>query len=93
MGHRRYKAEMASKEASAQESLAAARDEASSFQRMVEGQRDTIAGLEDAKRGKARGGVGQGVGGKLAYRFALQLLEMRRDEMDWGFSEGWFDYR
>lgn len=43
---------MASKEASAQESLATARDEASSLQRMLEAQRGTITGLEAAKKGE-----------------------------------------
>lgn len=43
---------MASKEASAQESLATARDEASSLQRIVEAQRETIAGLEADKKGE-----------------------------------------
>lgn len=43
---------MASKEASAQESLATARDEASSLQRMVEAQRETIASLEADKKGE-----------------------------------------
>ena len=46
------KAEMASREASARESLATARDEASSLQRIVEAQRETIAGLEEDKKGE-----------------------------------------
>eukprot|EP00752_Nemacystus_decipiens_P007210 g6453.t1 len=47
---RKTQAEMASKEASAQESLATARDDASSLQRIVEAQRETIAGLEANKK-------------------------------------------
>lgn len=54
---------MASKEASALERLATARNEASSLQRMVEGQRETIVGLECDKKGEREGGGGGGGGG------------------------------
>lgn len=55
---------MAAKEASALESLATACEEASSLQRMVEGQRETIVGLESAKKGEREGGGGGGGGGE-----------------------------